>query len=68
MTWPSVSDVHAYRGEVYNLVCDVIASAPDGDIAAIDADSPYWALPMAFEHERIHIETSRCEARRGQGV
>lgn len=64
MTWPSVWEVHAYRCQVYNLVCEVIASAPDHAIANIGMDSPYWALPMAFEHERIHIETSRCALRR----
>lgn len=60
MTWPSVWEVHAYRCQVYNLVCEVIASAPDHAIANIGMDSPYWALPMAFEHDRVHVETSRC--------
>lgn len=59
MNWPSVWEVHAYRCDVYSLVCEVIASAPDEAISNITADSPYWALPMAFEHERIHLETSR---------
>lgn len=52
-------EVHAYRCDVYNLVCEVIASAPEDAISNITMDSSYWALPMAFEHERIHIETSR---------
>lgn len=59
MSWPSVKEVHAYRLEVYNLVSEVITSAPDEAISNITVDSPYWALPMSFEHERIHIETSR---------
>lgn len=59
MKWPSVWEVHAYRREVYKLVCDVIAAAPDEVFENIDMNSPYWALPMAIEHERIHIETSR---------
>lgn len=61
MKWPSVEEVHAYRHDVYHLVSKVIASAPDEAIANITMDSPFWALPMAFEHERIHIETSRYE-------
>lgn len=44
---------------MYKLVCDVIAAAPDEVFVDIDMKSPYWALPMAIEHERIHIETSR---------
>ena len=60
MIWPSVLDVHAYRRDVYNVMCEVIARAPDDAISNMTMDSPYWALPMAMEHERIHIETSRC--------
>lgn len=62
MMWPSVFEVLSYRRDVYKLVCEVIARAPDEAIANITMDSPYWALPMAMEHERIHIETSRCVA------
>ncbi|CAM9128118.1 unnamed protein product [Sphacelaria rigidula] len=58
MSWPSVEEVHAYRSDVYNLVSKVIASAPEDALSHITVDSPYWALPMSFEHERIHIETS----------
>ncbi|CAM9906017.1 unnamed protein product, partial [Laminaria digitata] len=58
MMWPSVFDVQAYRRDVYNLVCEVIARAPEDAIANMTMDSPYWALPMSMEHERIHIETS----------
>ncbi|KAG5188808.1 hypothetical protein JKP88DRAFT_267490 [Tribonema minus] len=56
--WPSVASVHAYRAEVYRKVKDVILSASDSDLRNITQDSPYWALPMSMEHERIHIETS----------
>lgn len=59
MTWPTVWEVHAYRSEVYDIVAEVIASAPGDILSNITMDSKYWALPMAFEHERIHIETSR---------
>lgn len=58
MEWPTVAEVHAYREEVYRLVTSVIQTAPDAAISSIGMDSPYWALPMAMEHERIHIETS----------
>lgn len=58
MEWPTVAEVHAYREEVYRLVTSVIQTAPDAAISGIDMDSPYWALPMAMEHERIHVETS----------
>lgn len=59
MQWPTVQEVHAYRCDVYNLVSEVIATAPDHAISNITMDSPYWALPMSFEHELIHVETSR---------
>lgn len=58
MEWPTVAEVHAYREEVYRLVTSVVQTAPDSAIASIDMSSPYWALPMSMEHERIHIETS----------
>ena len=64
MVWPPVCDVLAYRRDVYNLVCEVIASAPNDAISNMTMDSPYWALPMAMEHERIHVETSRCGSSR----
>ena len=66
MMWPSVFDVHAYRRDVYNLVCEVIARAPADAISNMNMDSPYWALPMSMEHERIHIETSRCGSSRSE--
>lgn len=53
-----MGEVHAYRKDVYDLVSSVIQTAPDIAISDIDMSSPYWALPMAMEHERIHIETS----------
>ncbi|CAM9332459.1 unnamed protein product [Chrysoparadoxa australica] len=58
MEWPSIDKVHAYRARVYDTVRSVILSAPEEDLRSIMPDSPYWALPMSFEHERIHLETS----------
>jgi hypothetical protein len=36
----------------------VIEAAPDAALVNMKPSSPYWSLPMSFEHERIHIETS----------
>lgn len=58
MEWPSVAEVHAYREQVYKLITSVIQTAPEAAISNITMDSPYWALPMGMEHERIHLETS----------
>lgn len=58
MEWPTVAEVHAYRAQVYRLVTSVIQAAPDSSISNISMDSPYWALPLSMEHERIHIDTS----------
>ena len=62
MIWPSVEQVHAYRKVVYEIVCRVIQSIPDEELATkgITQDSKWWGLALAFEHERIHIETSAC--------
>jgi hypothetical protein len=58
MEWPSVGVVHSYRKQVYNLVRDIITSAPEHMLRCIDMQNPFWAVVMALEHERIHIETS----------
>lgn len=60
MLWPSVDEARAYRAAVYATVSQVIATHPglaDGH-APITLNDPLWALFMAFEHERIHLETS----------
>jgi DinB superfamily len=59
MSWPSVAEVHSYRKKVYEAVSAVISNISDEDCAkGIDKESSLWALVMAFEHERIHLETS----------
>lgn len=60
MQWPSVSEVTVYRRQVYELVRGVIETHPglEPGHAPIDENSPLWALQMALEHERIHLETS----------
>ena len=60
MVWPTVSEVHAYRKQVYDVVVQAIAthSSLDGSGVKVNQDHPMWALFMGFEHERIHLETS----------
>lgn len=58
--WPSVEEVRAYRAKVYKLVCHVTSTR--GDLFPLDRvitmQDKAWAIVMAFEHERIHLETS----------
>lgn len=55
--WPELDAVIAYRRQIYELVRKVITTHPLLD-TPITLDSPAWGLVMAFEHERIHLETS----------
>lgn len=55
--WPTIAAIHDYRRRVYAAVCRVIAEHPALARPITDA-SPAWALVMAMEHERIHLETS----------
>lgn len=62
MLWPTVSEVHEYRKQVYETVANAIMTHPslddsDGPVT-VDQNHPMWALFMGFEHERIHLETS----------
>ncbi|MDC0612642.1 5-histidylcysteine sulfoxide synthase [Vibrio sp.] len=54
--WPSVEQVKAYRDEVRFIVEDLIMNAPL--TTPINWSNPFWAIAMAIEHERIHLETS----------
>jgi hypothetical protein len=54
--WPSVADVRRYRGKVRALITRLIDHAPMQ--SPIDWNSPWWAVIMGIEHERIHLETS----------
>ncbi len=62
MVWPTVSEVHEYRKDVYNTVVDAIATHPSLDDSngpvKVNQNNPMWALFMGFEHERINLETS----------
>jgi hypothetical protein len=62
MLWPTVSQVHEYRQQVYETVVETIMTHPsleDGpNGVVVDQNHPMWALFLGFEHERIHLETS----------
>jgi 5-histidylcysteine sulfoxide synthase len=66
MLWPPVSAVTAYRRRVYALVRALILTSPlvalpipcGGPQQAQPDASAAWSLFLAFEHERIHVETS----------
>jgi len=55
--WPDLDEVIAYRNTVYRLVENLIKTHSCFD-DPISMDNRAWALVMAFEHERIHLETS----------
>lgn len=54
--WPAPAEVWAYRRRVRAAVEAVIATAPLA--TPLTWSDPAWAIPMAIEHERIHLETS----------
>lgn len=56
--WPTVPESEAFRQRVRDAVVEVIKVMPNPCDEPITMESPYWALVMGFEHERIHIETS----------
>jgi 5-histidylcysteine sulfoxide synthase len=59
MNWPKVSAVHAYRKIVYDLIVNLIKTHPDlNQLRNLNQSSPWWALWMGVEHEKIHFETS----------
>ena len=55
--WPSLSEVRDYRNQVYDLVVNLIETHPAFE-EPISQDKVTWSIAMAFEHERIHLETS----------
>ncbi len=54
--WPSVDDVWEYRATAYDVITNVIETVSID--LPIRPEDPLWALMMAIEHQRIHIETS----------
>jgi len=55
--WPPIPEVRAYRNEVRAMVEKLINTLPL-DKNGISWDSPWWAIIMGIEHQRIHLETS----------
>eukprot|EP00743_Colponemidia_sp_Colp-15_P006067 GILK01006521.1.p1 GENE.GILK01006521.1~~GILK01006521.1.p1 ORF type:complete len:875 (-),score=98.97 GILK01006521.1:247-2820(-) len=58
MPWPPLNEINAYRRTVYTTVRKIIENSPEFNNLPITQNSPAWALFLAFEHERIHIETT----------
>ncbi|RUM64635.1 MAG: SAM-dependent methyltransferase [Sulfurospirillum sp.] len=54
--WPGVAETRAYRDKVRELVNGLIDTMPL--TLPIGWESPFWAVLMGIEHERIHLETS----------
>ncbi len=54
--WPTRQQVKAYRDQVRELMDELIRSLPL--TLPISWESPWWAIMMGIEHERIHLETS----------
>ena len=54
--WPAVHEVWQYRAAAYDVITRLIESAVM--TLPISPEAPLWALMMAIEHQRIHIETS----------
>jgi 5-histidylcysteine sulfoxide synthase/putative 4-mercaptohistidine N1-methyltranferase len=60
--WPTVPEVKSYRRQVREFVDQVIKSLPLQ--IPITWNSPFWAIMMGIEHQRIHLETSSVIIRR----
>lgn len=60
--WPTVPQVKAYRQQVRDEVDQLIRTLPL--TLPITWDSPFWAIMMGIEHQRIHLETSSVIIRR----
>ena len=57
--WPNISDVMAFRETVKAAVVNLIRTRlPSPSTHPVTMDSPWWGLFLAFEHEKIHLETS----------
>ncbi|SDY03547.1 5-histidylcysteine sulfoxide synthase [Nitrosomonas halophila] len=54
--WPTVEEVMAYRRTMRARVDQLITTMPLK--LPVSWDSPWWAIVMGVEHERIHLETS----------
>lgn len=54
--WPTRQEVKKYRDQAREVVDGVIRAMPL--TLPIKWDSPFWAIMMGIEHQRIHLETS----------
>ena len=54
--WPTIHEVNEYRNSVFQTVLNVIQTNTLDEV--ITSTSPWWALMMGLEHDRIHFETS----------
>lgn len=54
--WPTPAEVQMYRDAVRDRVDELIRTLPL--TLPITWESPWWAIMMGIEHERIHLETS----------
>jgi 5-histidylcysteine sulfoxide synthase/putative 4-mercaptohistidine N1-methyltranferase len=54
--WPSVAATKNYRDAVKEMINGLIDTTELS--LPITWDSPFWAILMGIEHERIHLETS----------
>ena len=54
--WPTRGQVKEYRDKVRELMDSLIRTLPL--TLPITWESPWWAVMMGIEHERIHLETS----------
>ncbi|TAN46889.1 MAG: 5-histidylcysteine sulfoxide synthase [Methylococcaceae bacterium] len=60
--WPTVAAIKDYRRQVRQVVDELIVSLPL--TLPITWESPFWAILMGIEHDRIHLETSSVIIRR----
>jgi len=54
--WDTVDNIWQYRNQAYQTIINVIENTPLS--LPINAESPWWAIIMGIEHQRIHVETS----------
>ncbi len=54
--WPRIPEIRAYRELVKTKILELIDTLPLS--MPISWESPFWAIMMGIEHERIHLETS----------
>lgn len=62
--WPTVEEAMTYRRTMRAKVDELISSLPL--TLPITWESPWWAIVMGVEHERIHLETSSVLIRQHQ--